>query len=72
MEKKKVKAYTKTELAIMYSPDLKIDSAIRRLRNWINHNKPLCRDLDALCYNKRAQIFTPAQVELIFHYLGEP
>lgn len=63
---------TKTELAVLYAPDIKPHSAVNRLNKWITLNKPLIAALRRTGYKKNARRFSPKQVKLIFHYLGEP
>ncbi|MBR0046446.1 MAG: DUF4248 domain-containing protein [Bacteroidaceae bacterium] len=63
---------TKTELAMLYAPDLTPHSAVNRLAKWIACNKLLTAALRRTGYRKTARRFSPKQVKLIFHYLGEP
>lgn len=68
----KVRAYSKSELAQAYAPDIDGRSALNRLRYWIDFNKDLSRELLISGYRRNQKVFTVRQVELIFHYLGEP
>ena len=68
----KVRAYSKSELAQAYAPDIDGRSALYRLRYWIDFNKDLSRELLISGYRRNQKVFTVRQVELIFHYLGEP
>ena len=68
----KIKAYSKSELARAYAPDIDIRSALNRLSYWIRYNKKLSEELYLDGYNRYQKVFTVRQVELIFHYLGEP
>ncbi len=68
----KIKAYSKSELARAYAPDIDIRSALNRLSYWIRYNKKLSEELHLDGYNRYQKVFTVRQVELIFHYLGEP
>lgn len=66
------RSYTKQELAQLYCPNAGDRSAIRTLNNWIKLNGEL---RDALCgthYSKWSKTFTPKQVGIIVHFLGEP
>lgn len=59
-------------LATDYSPRISHKAAVKKLSSWIRRCMPL---FDALCrtgYCPRARTLTPAQVRLIYHYLGEP
>lgn len=67
-----LKPYSKRELATAYAPELAVHSALNRLNVWIRLNRPLYEALRQSGYNDRQRIFTVKQVELIFHYLGEP
>ena len=68
----KLRAYSKSELAQAYAPDIDGRSALNRLRYWIDFNKDLSRELLISGYRRNQKVFTVRQVELIFHYLGEP
>ena len=68
----KIKAYSKSELARAYAPDIDIRSALNRLSYWIRYNKKLSEELHLDGYNRYQKVFTVRQVELIFRYLGEP
>lgn len=67
-----IKSYSKKELALAYAPDLSMSGALNRLANWIKVNKELQAALYAAGYQDRQRCLTPAQVSLIFEYLGEP
>lgn len=67
-----VRAYGRTELAQLYHPNLKSESAWRALR----HELELCKDL-ACALRKEGYIpsqrrFTPRQVRTITQHLGTP
>jgi len=67
---------TKRELAIQYFPQWKLrreqGKAVHKLGRWIAANRELTTRLKATSYHPKQQHFTPAQVELIIEYLGEP
>lgn len=65
-------ALTKTELAQLYFPERLPASARRKLNYWIAHNKQLTECLVLTGYKPRNIELTPAQVDLIIEYLGEP
>ncbi len=68
----KVRTYSKSELAQAYAPEIEGRSALNRLRYWIDYNKQLTEELISAGYRRNQKVFTVRQVELIFHYLGEP
>ncbi len=68
-----IKSYGKSELAMLYFPATAAPHvAVNHLTAWIRRCKPLCQELQALGITKRAKSFTPKEVSLIVHYLGEP
>ena len=68
-----IKAYGKSELAMLYFPGTADPHvAANHLAAWIRRCKPLCRDLQALGVSRHAKSFTPKEVALIVHYIGEP
>ncbi|OUO49142.1 hypothetical protein B5F77_15350 [Parabacteroides sp. An277] len=67
----KIQTYSTKELAMMYF-DSEPSSSTRQLKSWIERNKELKIKLIANGYSNRQRIWTPKQVELLFHYLGEP
>jgi hypothetical protein len=62
-----IRAYGKSELAMMYFPRLSKDAALKKLRYWIKIN-PRLRHL----LKVRGQYFTPKQVQKIVDEVGEP
>ena len=68
----RVKEYGRTELALLYCPDITPDAAWRKLRQWIHRFPGLEESLAAHGYTHRCRSFTPAQVRLIVEALGEP
>ena len=67
-----IRAYGRTELGQLYSPDVSADTAWRRLRQWIHRFPGLCEKLQMAGYTPRQRTFTPAQTMLIIEALGEP
>lgn len=67
-----VRSYTKGELAMLYSPRAKYESAIRMLNRYLHRCRGLLDGLTALGYRPDDRRFTRPQVQLIFDYLGEP
>jgi hypothetical protein len=68
----KIRPMKKWELAQMYKPNISRKSAVHTLKDWINNNPELVRELRATNYNHRSKELTAVQVELITFYLGKP
>jgi hypothetical protein len=68
----RVKAYGKAELAMLYNPQMCTREALRTLTRWMVRNEQLYRELLIIGYKKTCKIFTPKEVAVITHYLGEP
>ena len=64
--------YDRHVLASLYHPDSTADGAMRRLRRDIARCPELRDRLQRLGYRRYGRTFTPAQVRLLFRYLGEP
>ena len=62
-----IRAYGKSELAMMYFPDLSKETEMKKLRFWLSVN-PQLRHL----ISKNFRNFTPKQVRLIIEEIGEP
>ncbi|WP_455593145.1 DUF4248 domain-containing protein [Bacteroides sp.] len=71
-EKFPIRTYSKAELAHLYNPDMPIVSALRKLRRWIKKNDKLLAELNATGASRYEHSYTPRQVTLIPHFLGEP
>ena len=71
-ERTAVRSYTKGELAMLYSPRAKYESAIRMLNRYLHRCRGLLDELMAMGYRPDDRRFTRPQVKLIFDYLGEP
>lgn len=67
-----VRAYGRTELAQMYSPNLQPESAYSRLRRWIAYNPRLSSCLMKDGRMPKRRVFTPEEVRIIIDCLGEP
>ena len=63
---------TKKELAQAYCPDIDYTAALKKLNQWIRTNAELSARLAATGYIPTQRRFTPQQVKLLYHYLGEP
>lgn len=73
MREFRIRQYGRTELALLYSPDITPKAAWKKLQQWISYHPQLPLTLRRLGYDARRQrIFTPAQVEAIVEAIGEP
>ncbi len=72
MEKFRVRAYGRTELAQCYLPHLTAEAAYIKLMSWINRYPNLMTRLLENGYRLHQRTFTPRQVALIVEALGEP
>ncbi len=70
----RLRAYRKSELAMLYFPHLARKEAVCKLKRWIDRCTPLRRELDETEYppDLRRFDFTPKEVRLIVRHLGEP
>jgi hypothetical protein len=68
----RIRQYGRTELAILYSPNITPSSAWRKMRRWIVQNQNLTNALATLSYDGHSRSFTPAQVAVIVQHLGHP
>ena len=66
-EKFVIKAYGKTELAMIYAPELTESGARARMRKWLAVNPRLRKLL-----KMKGRTYTPRQVQRIVNELGEP
>jgi hypothetical protein len=60
-----IRAYYKTELAMIYSPEMSQRGALRRFNKWLKKNP-------RVAYLQDENDFTPRQVQQIVEELGEP
>ncbi len=67
-----IREYGRMELAQVYSPDILPESAWKKLRRWIEANPSLSSDLSSLGYDGSTRSFTPAMVQAIIKWIGEP
>lgn len=72
MEEFKLKAYTKADLALLYSPHSGTATALQNLYRWMKRNHALMTELNAVGYNKFRHSFLKQEVGIIVKYLGEP
>jgi hypothetical protein len=66
------RSYTKTELALMYSPDSTPATALQCLTRWMKQCRPLMAELASMGYNKFRHTLFRQEVEAIVKHLGEP
>ncbi len=67
-----IKGCYKSDLAHRYNPELTLNSALKSLREWIEHHPTLKTELAETGYNPKNKRFTPLQVELIYKRIGKP
>ena len=66
-EEFKIRAYGKSELAMMYFPESTKNGALKKLNRWFAINPRLEQLLKG-----KATTYTPKQVQLIVNEVGEP
>ena len=67
-EKKfEIRSYGKSELAMIYFPELTQDAAMKKLNNWLRINPRLRHLINASIKN-----YTPKEVRLITEEVGKP
>lgn len=72
-EEFKIRAYGKSELALLYFPTASsAHTATNHLMAWVRRNEELTRRLLEMGYRKTAKYFTSREVGLIVDYIGEP
>ena len=67
-----IRAYLKSDLALLYFPCLSSEAALRKLRRWINFNPSLHRELYDGPEGKNDRIFSRRQVAILVRYLDAP
>ena len=68
-----IKSYRKSELALLYFPECQTkEGALSNLKSWIRGNRELTDALHKCGMPPRKKTFTPKEVALIFHVLGDP
>ncbi len=68
----KVRAYGRTELALMYSPNITPQAAYQKLIRWIRYSPELSKRFLKDGKPARTRYFTPEEVRFIVGILGEP
>ncbi|MDR1880233.1 MAG: DUF4248 domain-containing protein [Tannerellaceae bacterium] len=64
--------YGWSELAIAYNPEVRTETARKRLRQWVLRNPRIQQALEENGYVKGARLLTPEQVRILVRFLGEP
>ena len=72
MDTFKLQSYTKTDLALLYSPHSETATALQNLYRWMRRNEALMSELQSVGYNKFRHSFLKQEVSIIVKYLGEP
>ena len=66
-EKFVIRAYGKSELAMLYLPNLSKTTALKRLKSWLQFN-PRLRHIA----KGKKRYYTPREVKMMVDELGEP
>lgn len=72
MENLEIRAYGRTELALLYFPHLTPQVAYRKLQYWIDVYPGLRQNLLDHGYMLHARTFLPIHVRMIVEAIGEP
>ena len=73
MEDIKIRAYGKSELALLYFPSANsAHTAVNHLMAWVKRNPILVEEMTKVGYRKSAKFFTSREVRLIVDFLGYP
>lgn len=67
-----IRSYSKSELAMLYSPFITPKAAVRKLNRWIAVKPGLEERLHDAGMLPNAKCYTPFQVFIIVEALGEP
>lgn len=67
-----IRSYSKSELAMLYSPYITPKAAVRKLNRWIAIKPGLTERLSQSGVLPNAKCYTPFQVYIIVEALGEP
>jgi len=72
MNKQRKPTYSHQEVAVLYFPYIRPESASSQLSRWINRDSELLDELRRVGYIKHQRTFTPRQLTILFDHLGEP
>ena len=67
-----IRSYLKTELALLYHPQLPAAYAMNKMRAWIRHNAELYAQMYTHGEGRNDHSYTRRQVQLIVKYLDLP
>ncbi|MCC8134695.1 MAG: DUF4248 domain-containing protein [Tannerellaceae bacterium] len=67
-----IKSYTWKEIACLYNPGFKPDTATKRLRQWLAIHPTLIRELEEAGWKKGMKVLTPMQIKVLVGCLGDP
>lgn len=67
-----IRAYHKSDLALLYHPGMCGRSAMNKMRRWINRNSELKRRMKEAEVSPLTHQYTPRQVAILVEFLGEP
>lgn len=67
-----IREYSKVELALLYCPQMKVESATRKLNRWVRGNRPLMEELEKVGMHPKRWSYSAREVALIVQYLGTP
>lgn len=67
-----IRSYTRTELAMMYMPDLAKSTALKNFNIWLKKSENLQEKLIKSGATKFTRRYTPYQVKLIFEEFERP
>lgn len=67
-----IRSYSKSELAMLYSPFITPKAAVKKLNRWIAIKPGLPERLSDAGMQPNAKCYTPFQVYIIVEVLGEP
>lgn len=67
-----IREYSKIELSILYCPQMRTESAMKKLNRWVKGNAPLMQELEAVGFHPQRHSYSPREVGLIVRYLGTP
>jgi|GEM_PF-26128 len=71
-EEKRQGIMSKTELALLYFPNVSPANALRSFMRLINSHPYLIGELKKTNYKKHNHVLTPRQISCIIQHLGEP
>ena len=67
-----IRSYSKSKLAMLYSPYITPKAAVRKLNRWIPSNPDFKNSSGPAAMLPNAKCYTPLQVHTIVEALGEP